>query len=277
MSVANFKPEIWSTVLTDNLIERQDITSLFDRRYDGEVTGMGDTVHIQKFTDVNVGDYTSGSDVTIQSVTSTQVDVVINKQKYFAMSIDDVDAIQANISLDSPAIVNAGDGIRKQMNTDVLSDCLTGALTANILDAGAGADLDDWKEARRLIRNADGWEDGEMFAIVNPDIESDLLGNANIISANQYGDRTALINGEIGNLLGFRTIVSTSLANTGATPDQAQAIFMHRKACAFVMQKEFTVEATRMEKQFGDMLKGLALYGTKLVQPERMVVLTRNV
>lgn len=276
MSVTNFIPEVWSALLIENLNEKKDITSLFNRSYEGEIRNMGDTVHVQKFDSITVRDYsTTGGAITYDPVSSTQVDILVNKNKIAAIEVEDVDNLQSNIDLTSPAIKDMADKIRVQQNQDVLADCVSGVTTANTIAAGAAIDLDDFAEARRLLSNADVPLENR-WAIINPDMESDLLGNANIIQADQYGNSVPLLEGEIGRLMGFRVVVSTSLPLSGATPDQSQAVFMHQSACAFVQQKSFGVEALRSETRLSDKLRANVLYGTKLLDSNKLVVVERN-
>ena len=276
MTVQNFSPEVWSPLLVKILQEKQDITSIFNRDYEGDIKEKGDTVNINKYGGGTVRDYnTTGADIVVDNVTSSTQQLLINKNKYQAINIEDVDAIQANISLENPVLLDIAEKFQVQMNQDVLSDCLTGVPTINVVAAGAAIDLADFKEARRLLSRqnvplADRW------AILHPHVESDLLGIANIIKANEYGSDVPLKTGEIGSILGFRIIISTSVKQTGTTAVYNN-VFMHGSACAFAMQKEMNIEATRRELRFADLFKAFILYGTKLVQPNAIVNVTRTV
>lgn len=273
MTVANFKPTIWSTRLIAILQETFDITSLFNREYEGEIKEQGDTVKINKLAGVTIGDYPATADIAVQQITSTQVSITIDKKKYFAVEVGSIDNIQSNIELADPVLEDAMAKFQVQMNTDVLTDCLTGVPTAHIFDSGATIDVDDFKLARKLL-NRQNVPKADRWAIIHPDAEADLLGNANFIDASKYGDQTPLLDGEIGKILGFRIVVSTSVKTTAG---KYQNVFMHRSACAFVLQAAPQVEAAPMEKRFGDLLKGFILYASKLVQPNAIVVIQRTV
>jgi len=280
MTVANVIPEIWSALLVDILQEKNDITSLFNREYEGEIQSEGDTVNIAKFDGVTVRDYPT-TDMTIDPITFSTQQLLINKNKYFAVEVQDADRIQANIGLDSPILQDAAEKIQIQMNTDVLADGLVGRLTANLFDAGAGPfDLDDMSEVKRLLDVGDV-PATDRWGVVPPDFLKDLLGNSNFIKANEYASAVAdsnrpLLSGEIGQIFGIRIIMSNSVAKTGLTPDQHRAVFFHRSAVAFAMQKSLTIEAIRGEKRFDDIIRGFVLYGTKLVQPTALVEVTRD-
>lgn len=273
MSVANFKPTIWSSNLVAILQENFDITSLFNREYEGEIREQGDQVKIQKFGGVTIGDYPATADIAVQQITSSTQTLTINKKKYFGVEVGEIDEIQANVSLMATVLEDAAAKLQVQMNIDVMTDALTGALTANIFDTGATIDLDDFKLARKLLNRADVPK-ADRWAIIHPDAESDLLGNSNFINADKYGSDVPLLTGEIGSLLGFRIVVSTSVKTTAG---KYQNLFMHRSACAFAMQTAPRISAVEMEKRFGNLVKGFTLYGTKLIQPAALVVIQRTV
>jgi len=280
MTADNFIPEVWSALLVEILQEKMDITSLGNREYEGEIQNEGDIVNIQKFGGVTIRDYPATADITIDPITSTTQQLVINKKKYFAMEVEDIDQIQANINLDAPIIQDAAEKIQIQMNDDFLLDGLTGRLTANLIDAGAGPfDLDDMSAVRRLF-DINNVPKTDRWGVIHPDAHRDLLGNANFIQADQYGslDPTRpLLTGEVGQIFGIRLITSNSIALTGATPDQTRNMFFHRSAIAFALQKSLTIEVNRAEKRFDDHLRGFVLYGTKLVQPSALIEVTLDV
>jgi len=277
MSVDNFKPELWSDLLVAILQEKRDLRFLATREYEGDINRRGDVVHINKFSGITVRDLAAAGtgDITIDTIASTQVDLPIDQERYFAMEVADVDAIQANISLDSPIIRDAAEKIALTQNQHLLS--LLGAATSNTpISAGATVDLNDFRDARVALNSQDVPQDGR-WAVIHPEVEGDLLGNANIINADQYGSRVALMEGEIGMLMGFRIVVSTSVSQSGATPDTYQNPFFHESALAWAQQKELTIESARREKGFADLLKGFVLYGGVLVQEDAVQVVERNV
>ena len=59
----NFVPELWSARLLQNLDKTFVYPQCANRTYEGEVRNLGDTVHIQKFGDIEVADYTKAAGV----------------------------------------------------------------------------------------------------------------------------------------------------------------------------------------------------------------------
>jgi hypothetical protein len=91
--------------------------------------------------------------------------------------------------------------------------------------------------------------------------------NSKLTAFDTSGDTVGLREGTIGNLLGFRTVLSLHLPDN-STP---QGVFWHPRAVAFVSQID-KVEARRDQNSFSDRVMGLHVYGGKVVRPEGVVV-----
>ena len=97
MSVANFKPEIWSKVilaaLQKNLVYGGPM--IVNDDYEGEIAGPGDAVHITQFGDPTISTYTPGGTLTYQPLIDAGMTLYIDQAKSFSFAIDDVDRRQA--------------------------------------------------------------------------------------------------------------------------------------------------------------------------------------
>lgn len=278
MSIANFKPELWSPLLVQTLAERRDLSVLFNRDYEGEIKAKGNTVHINQSNGVTVKDYVRSDGITSDDYASNQRDLVINNDKYAAVSVDDADRIQANLSLDSPILQDFADAITEKRNEGLLQSIATDAslLTENVIDAGAAIDYDDFVEADRLMNWLKIPADGRFF-FFEPNSKSDLLKDANFIEANKYGSNVPLITGEIGMLCNFRMVMTPSIYNDNATATpKYHNIFCHWKSVAVAKQKHFNVEALRDKDDFDDHIRTRVLWGDKVIQPKGVVICKRN-
>jgi hypothetical protein len=86
-------------------------------------------------------------------------------------------------------------------------------------------------------------------------------------------DPTLMATGYIGEVDGLRVFKSNNVPNTAGTKFKIMA--GSPIAISFAQQLVET-EAYRPEKSFSDAIKGLAVYGCKLVQPKAIAVLTVN-
>ena len=94
MSYQTFKPEVWAELTNRNLNKQLVFGALANRNYEGKIENMGSSVRVPSIGSVTVGDYT-GADITFQEDTGAYQTITINKAKYFALKMDDVDKAQA--------------------------------------------------------------------------------------------------------------------------------------------------------------------------------------
>ena len=94
MGYTNFKPEVWAEVINRNLHKQLVFGALANRAFEGNIENQGSSVRVPSIGAVTVGDYT-GADITFQEDTGAYQTININKAKYFALKMDDVDKAQA--------------------------------------------------------------------------------------------------------------------------------------------------------------------------------------
>ncbi len=92
------------------------------------------------------------------------------------------------------------------------------------------------------------------------------------VCATMPGERR-LQNGEVGEAAGFAILKSNNVPNTAGT--KYKIIAGHARATAFVEQV-LDVQTYKPEKRFGDAVKGLHVYGAKVVRPACLAMLIAN-
>lgn len=112
---------------------------------------------------------------------------------------------------------------------DLDGSALSGVATAITLDGIA--------EARKLL-NKQNLPETDRYLVIGPAQEKNMLAIQNFISAERYGSREALLNGEVGRVFGFRVIVSNGLADN-------EAFAYHKSAVAIAMQQDIKFETRR--------------------------------
>ena len=104
------------------------------------------------------------------------------------------------------------------------------------------------------------------FAVIPPWVHGLLLENDPVLSAKT----DAVLNGEVGQVAGFRLLKSNNVPTTGTSPVVYHVMVGHPMAITYAEQIA-KVEAYRPEAKFGDALKGLHLYGSKTVRPQALL------
>lgn len=286
MAFTRFRPEIWSAMLLVAL--RKSLVyaapGVVNRDYEGEIAEAGDTVRITSISDPTIGTYSPNSTViTPEELTDAQRTMVIDQAKYFAFYVDDIDKRQAKGNVMTEAMSRAAYKLRDQIDQYVAA-MYTGVPVANQVPAvtidtsnpaswateAAKAYNDVLVPLKVVLDQANVPTEGR-YAVVPPVFHGVLLRDDRFVSAEKSADPGALRNGFVGRAAGFDIRVSNNNPSPGAGQNVVTA--GTDMAISFAEQINQT-EAYRPESKFADAIKGLTLYGGKLVRPEGLASCT---
>jgi len=271
MAITKAQSEVWAAEVLVSLKKElvYAAPSVSNRDYVGDIASQGDTVHIINVSDPTVSSYTPDSDITIQALTDAEKNLVIDQAKSFAFQIDDVHMRQARngASLMAQALAQASYKLRDTadqyvaglMKTDVDSGNALGAKSVNSVDTAYALII----SLRQALDAANVPSNGR-YLVLTPELEGYLLKDSRFVGAQNYGSTAPIQNGQIGNALGF-TLYKSNNAPAGASSGKI-VIAGHPMAVTYADQIA-SVEQFRMEKRFADGVKGLHLYGAKVVRP----------
>lgn len=270
-SAANFIPEIFSKKLQAKFYASSVLPQISNTEYEGEISGQGNKVIIRTVPNITVGNY-DGS-VSYADVTTQNVELNIDKAKSYAFKVDDILKVQADINFQNEASKDAAEQMRIAVETDVLGNIPTAATT--ILDkasVSATTLLDHILEAGRKLDELN-IPDSDRFMVLSP-LYIEMLKKSELRQAYLTGDGTSpLRNGKVGMVDRF-TIYQSNLLSIGAGADAGKTFCLagHPKATCFASQFVKT-ETVRLETTFGDGVRGLKVYGYKVVVPNALVTL----
>jgi len=265
MAIDNFIPEIWAAGVTQSFIANQVVIPTLNTQFTGNVT-RGNQVHIINATTPTIVDYAAeGRTITAEALNDTEVLLAIDQEKAFSVNVDDVDKVQASSAF-GPWVDAAGKALAEDAETYVLAQMMSGASSAQ---ASTPVAVDTPAEARaavRAIRKAMSKSKvpaGDRFLAVNPDF-ADLLIDG-LSDAAVAGGSEELRNGQILRLYGF-TVIETPLI-AGTTPT---ALGYHNAMVAYANQVN-SLEALRNPTKFADIVRGLNVYGAKVLKSSAVV------
>lgn len=281
MAIAEFIPEIWAAELLSSLKKSLVFAQagVVNRNYEGDIAQSGDTVHITSISRPTVATYTKDSTtITPETLTDAQRALVIDQSKYFAFEIDDIDLRQ---SKDGGALMSEAAQEAAYALGDTADQYLAGLYTG--VDSGNAigtvsvttADL-AFTQIRKLMVKLDEANVPRQgrWCIIPPWYHGLLLERAGLIQVDAAGTSEGLRNGQVGRLLGFDLIVSNNVVNT--TGDDYAVMAGHPMAISYAEQIS-KVEAYRPESAFSDALKGLHLYGAKVVRPTAFATVVASI
>jgi N4-gp56 family major capsid protein len=268
MAYTNFMPEVWSKQILKTFRQNSVMSELVDRDYEGEIKNAGDVVRIRAFGTVAVRDYVRNTAITYESLTDPMQSLQIDKQKYFAFRIDDLDKAQADLNVAEGYATQAAFAVR-----DVIDAALYGHYihvnTSSIIGPTTAVpvtktNIYDYITQLAEMLDMNNVPQDERALVISPKFKRVLLQSDAFTRATSLGDE-AIKNGFIGHVAGFKVHVSTVVPLLAG--DVHPILAFHRNFITFVSQVS-QVEHIRPTDMFAHAVRGLYLYGSRAVKPE---------
>ena len=275
-----FIPQLWSAQLLVNLkkslIYGQE--SITNRNYQGEISSYGDTVKIHAIGAVTVGDYVKNTDMKKpEALTGDETTLVINQSKYFNFQIDDIDKAQQNPKVMQEAMNESAYALRNTAD-QYLAGCMVAGMREEHTIGSDSAPkvvtkedaIDYLVDLGVILDEANIPEDGRFVVI--PPFYHALIEKSDKWQHTESGV-DIIKNGYVGRMAGFDVYKSNNVPNTEKA--KYKIIAGHPMATTYAEQVN-EVEGYRPESRFADAVKGLHLYGAKVVRPEALAMLVVN-
>lgn len=282
-----FIPEIYSKKVQIALRKAAVAEAICNTDYMGEISSFGDTVNIVKEPQIAVADYTRGLAVTSTDLTDQELVLTINQAKSFSFKIDDLEKRFSHVNFQAVAADNAAYALRDAMDSNILeaigagATVTTGMGTTSVpIDIGFGTGevdpLNQMSLAAKELDEANAPEDGRWF-VAAPEWYNQLANTSSkLLSVDFNAGQGSVRNGLVasGLLRGFQMYKSNNVPTndlSGATPagagDAPMALFGHISgtSAASSMNK---VETIRDTGTFSDVVRGLMVWGRKVLRPE---------
>ena len=278
MSVQHFIQTVWSKKIQDDLEEKCKLVQDCTREYEGDCQ-YAQTVKILAVGDPTIGNYT-GTDITIEEMSDSSQDLVIDVQKYFAFEVKDVDKAQSVPGLPEKYQ-------QKSVNALALArEKHIGALVAGKAQTTANevAGNDTFKEGAANVVTATAKTKGAIKTALDDAIvtlREKNFDDSGVIELDPRSYKTfkdelielKTANDEMirrGVLAEYDGFQVKSTNNVYRDSTHVYCIVRSKNAIAFAGQIN-EVEAGRMEKRFSDYVRGLDTYGAKIIAQDELV------
>lgn len=287
-----FIPEIWSGKLLEKFYNTTVLAAIANTDYEGEIKNQGDKVKIRTKPTITINNYRADGVLAVQRPSSNIVELLIDKGKYWNTILDDVMEIQSDIEQMSLWSDDAAQQMKIVIDTDVLLGILGGAASANKgATAGAisgdvnlgvtgtplsvvprdptGGDVEILDVILRLGQVLDEQNIPEQGRwLVLPTWACVLIKMSELRAVYLSGDNVSMLrNGRIGQIDRF-TLYNSNLLPAGVSGGLAAGEFAiyagHSHGLTFASQISKT-ETLRSESTFGSLMRGLNVYGYKVV------------
>lgn len=278
MSTTKFIPTIWSARILAALEKQLVYTKFFNRDYEGEIRDAGDTVKIGLVGAPTVKKYTKGTDIAApDDVTVTDATLSIDQADYFNIAVDDVDAAQSKINLLESASSQTGYAFGD----------VTDKYLANLLVTGTGGTIGT-KAAPKSITDAKPEDAYNLLVdlkvaldrqncptmgricVVPPEFEGFMLKDSRFVAVATNDSNQRLTEGTVYKSAGFEIHVSNNApheSDGGSKSDQTvYDVIAGCDQSGTYAEQILNTEAYRPEKSFKDAVKGLHVYGAKVLR-----------
>ena len=204
---------------------------------------------------------------------------MIDQQKYFHFYVDSLDRVLQNVDIMDEAMRNAGWRLREEADN----------FLAGVMDAAMPAGNTIGSIATPIVPTKDNAYEylvdlgvkldesnapiNGRFCIIPAWFHGMLLKDDRFVRSGTTVGDARLANGEVGEAAGFRILKSNNVPNTSGL--KYKIIAGHANATAYVEQI-LDLQGYKPEKRFGDAVKGLHVYGAKVVRPACLACLIAN-
>jgi hypothetical protein len=277
-----FIPTVWAarllTALDRSLVYGQP--GVVNRDYEGEIREAGNSVKVASIGDVTVNDYTKDSDILDPEIlTDSDQTMLIDQQKYFNFYIDSVDRAQQNVNTLDEAMRRAAYKLNDAADSFIATTMDAAILSGNKIGSTTTPEVPTKDTAYEyLVDLSVLLDEGNTpihgrFVIVPAWFHGLLLKDDRFVRSGTFRGDDRLQNGEVGEAAGFMVLKSNNVQNTTGT--KYKIIAGHHIATSYAEQI-VDVQTFKPEKRFGDAVKGLHVYGAKVLRPSSLAELIAN-
>ena len=269
----SFIPEIWSAQVLVSLrkAQRYAQAGVVNRNYEGEIRNGGDTVRVRSISRPTISTYTKGGTLTYEQLTDAQRALTVDQQKSFSFVVDDIDKAQNGGAMQEAAD-EAAYGLR-DLADQYVAALYTGAQTANQIGTVSVTTGDiAYTQLLALKTKLDeaNVPDEGRWAIVPSWYEGLLLNNDKFVRVDASGTDEGLRNGRIGRAAGFTVLMSN---NAPLVTGDDYAVMAGVPGAISYAEQIVEMEALRLQTTFGTGVRGLHVYGAKLMRPDAIATL----
>ena len=292
----NFMPEIYSKKVLNFFRKASVAEAITNTDYAGEISAYGDSVKIIKEPVITVDQYERGGSITATTLTDNEVTLVVDTANAFKFIVDDIETSMSHVNFKEVASSSAAYALRDAFDTGVIAKMFAGVpasspnhilgsdsatdLAAGTFDGTGNLDIgyasgehdpiDVLSHMARLLDEQNVPEEGRWF-LANPEFYEQLVqSSSKLMSVDFNAGQGSIRNGLVssGKLRGFDMYKTNNIA---ATTNAAGKCIAGHISSTCTAQTIINTEVVRDTASFGDIVRGLHVYGAKVLRPEALV------
>lgn len=286
-----FIPEVWSSKLIEKYYDNTVLSAISNTNYEGEIRNQGDKVIIRTTATLEINDYSIGQTLVNQRPEAPVVELNIDKGFYWSTIIDDVVEKQQDIDQMNLWAQDAAEQLKIKLDSRVL-----GSIVPDVAATNKGA------TAGRISGNIDLGVTGAPEAVTKDNILEYILKMGQVLDEQNVPETgrflvlpfwattrlklsdikdasltndgsSPLRNGRVGMIDRF-TVYNSNLLPTYTDGSDKTTHFLAGTKDGLTFATQLTkTESLRAESTFGNIMRGLMVYGHKVIKPEALVAL----
>ena len=293
---AFFMPKVYSKKVLNFFRKASVAEAITNTDYSGDISAFGDTVRIVKEPTITVYQYERGADVAQSKLTDIEETLTVDVANAFKFKVDDIEKSMSHVNWKEVASSSAAYALKDAFDEGVIAEMFAGASTSspdhvigsdsstadstmthatNSVDMlgsdGTGVDpLDLMARMARLLDDQNIPEEGRWF-VAPPSFYEELSGSSSkLMSVDYNAGQGSIRNGLVssGKLRGFDMYKSNNIASTSNATGKVIAGHMSSTATAQAITQ---TEVIRDPDSFGDIVRGLHVYGADVLRSEALV------
>jgi len=291
----NFLPEIYSKKVLNFFRKASVVEAITNTDYAGEISGYGDTVKIINEPEITVYQYERGADVTKTVLTDAETTLIVDTANAFKFIVDDIESQMSHVNFKEVATSSAAYSLRDAFDEGVLAKMFAGVSSSspdNIIGTDAavgsgvepasgsvdllgsdGTGVDALDLMARMARKLDDQnvpEEGRWFVAPPSFYEELSQSGSKLLSVDFNAGQGSIRNGLVssGKLRGFSMYKSNNIA---APTTATGKILCGHISSVSTAQTITSTEVIRDPDSFGDIVRGLHVYGAKVLRPKALV------
>jgi hypothetical protein len=277
-----FIPTVWAarllTALDKELVYGQ--TNVCNRDYEGEIRDAGNTVKIASVSDISVNNYVKDTPIAEPEILTDEAQsMAIDQEKYFHFFVDSIDRAQQNVNVLDEAMRRSAWSLRDLADTYLAGLMNTAITEGNKIGSDATPEVPTKDDAYEYLVDLSVKLDeantplAGRFCVVPAWFHGLLLKDDRFINSGTMRSDRTLANGAVGEAAGFTILKSNNVPNTGGA--KYKIIAGHSIATTYAEQI-VDLHTYKPELRFGDAVKGLHVYGARVVRPVNLACLIAN-
>jgi hypothetical protein len=256
--VVVFEPEVWEGSV-NNFYRAKLMCGNFFWDLSAAVSQGGDQINIPNLTEMTANDKTNGAEVTLNSPTEDDVNLVINTWKEVSFLIEDFEARQvaAVYDLQEKYAMNAGYTAAAALE-DALITLTATAFTSQALGGSTITIVDSHiRRAIQYLDDVDAPQEDRAFFFAPSTMWDDVMALDKFVLANESGGRGPVTSGPVGMLYGYKVNITSRIPTTLGS---VMNFFAHKDSIAHAGSK-VRIQSNYVPERLGTLVTADLMYG----------------